>query len=131
MTAIEVAHAFVEAINRRSPDELSAWMTDDHTFVDSLGNRVEGKEKMKPAWAGYFRMVPDYSITVDETFASGETVVMLGTAQGAYSAKGELRPGNHWKTPAAWRVQVRGAVVAEWRVYADNEPLRKLMAQNG
>jgi hypothetical protein len=28
----------------------------------------------------------------------------------------------------AWRALVRGALVAEWRVYADLEPLRQVMA---
>ena len=101
MTPIEVAHAFRDAINRRNPGELAAWMTEDHVLVDSLGNRVSGKEKMVPAWTGYFRMVPDYSITVEETFSAGDTVVMLGTAQGTWSPDGELRPENRWNTPAA------------------------------
>jgi len=29
--------------------------------------------------------------------------------------------------PAAWLAVVKDGLVAEWRVYADNQPLRKLM----
>jgi limonene-1,2-epoxide hydrolase len=29
--------------------------------------------------------------------------------------------------PAAWRAIVQNGKIAEWRVYADNQPLRKLM----
>jgi len=74
-------------------------------------------------------MVPDYSITVDESFADGPVVVMLGSAQGTSSTGGALRPENHWQTPAAWRAVVRGAEIAEWRVYADNDPIRRIISR--
>lgn len=123
-----VAHAFVNAINHRSPEEIASLMTGDHIFIDSLGMKVTGREQMKRGWRGYFSMVPDYSITVDETFADGSVVVMVGSAQGTYSRGGPLQPGNRWQTPAAWRAVVRGSSIAEWRVYADNEPMRRMMA---
>jgi hypothetical protein len=40
-----------------------------------------------------------------------------------------LRPENHWTTPAAWRASIRDGLIAEWRVYADNEPIRQIMRQ--
>jgi ketosteroid isomerase-like protein len=123
----EIALAFAQAINSRGMEDIAALMTADHVFIDSLGNRVQGKEKMKSGWAGYFRMVPDYSITIHESFASGDIVVMLGTAQGTFAGSGELLPENRWSTPAAFRARVHDSLVAEWRVYADNEPLRQLM----
>jgi uncharacterized protein (TIGR02246 family) len=125
-----IAGAFVDAINRRSAEEIASLMTEDHVFVDSLGNKVTGREPMKKGWAGYFGMVPDYAISVDETFADGPVVVILGSAQGTYSSGGALKPQNKWRTPAAWRAVVRGSLIAEWRVYADNEPIRKIMAAN-
>ena len=85
---------------------------------------------MKKGWQGYFSMVPDYTIAVDETFAGGSVVVMLGAAQGTYSSGGSLKPENRWQTPAAWRAVVRGSLIAEWRVYADNEPIRQIMVRN-
>jgi ketosteroid isomerase-like protein len=123
-----IAHAFVSAINRHSPEEIASLMTDDHVFVDSLGSRVAGRANMTKGWQGYFGMVPDYAITVDETFADGPVVVMLGAAEGTWSAGGPLQPENKWQTPAAWRAVVRGHLIAEWRVYADNEPIRRIMA---
>jgi len=125
-----VAHAFVDAINSRSPEEIARLMTEDHVFIDSLGTRVTGRQQMKKGWQGYFSMVPDYAITVDETFAEGPVVAMLGTAQGTWSPGGSLKPENRWQTPAAWRAVVRGSLIAEWRVYADNEPIRQVMARN-
>ena len=125
-----VAHAFVDAINHRSPEELASLMTEDHVFIDSLGTRVTGRQEMQKVWQGYFSMVPDYSITVDETFAEGSVVAMLGTAQGTYGPGGSLKPENRWQTPAAWRAVVRGPSIAEWRVYADNEPIRQIIARS-
>jgi len=124
-----VAHAFVKAINHRDIDKLSELMSDDHRFVDSLGTVVQGREKMRDGWAGYFRMVPDYTATVDETFSEGAIVVMLGSAEGTYAKDGQLLPENFWRTPAAWRAQIKDEKIAEWRVYADNEPIRQLMAR--
>ncbi|MGA2672143.1 MAG: nuclear transport factor 2 family protein [Terracidiphilus sp.] len=139
-----VARTFVRAINRQDVDALAEWMAPEHRFVDSLGNAVEGREKMRAAWAAYFRMVPDYSIAVEETLCDGPLVVMLGEAQGTYchpidedlpmgtpphASGGKLRPENHWKTPAAFRVFILDGKVAEWRVYADNEPIRSIMRQ--
>ena len=52
---------------------------------------------------------------------------MLGRARGTYSTDGTLKDENRWETPAAWRALVEGGLVAEWRVYSDNEPMRERM----
>jgi uncharacterized protein (TIGR02246 family) len=122
-----VARAFVRAINRQDVEALAALMAPEHRFVDSLGAVVEGREAMLKGWAGYFRMVPNYSIAVEETLCDGSVVVMLGVAQGTYAPAGELKPENRWETPAAFRTFVEDGQVAEWRVYADNEPMRQKM----
>ena len=79
---VSVARAFVEAINRRNASGIAKLMTEDHVFIDSLGMRVTGRQQMEKVWEGYFGMVPDYGITVEETFCDGSVVVMIGTAQG-------------------------------------------------
>jgi hypothetical protein len=38
---------------------------------------------------------------------------------------------NRWETPAAWRAVVVDGLVAEWRVYTDNEPMRERMRGKG
>jgi ketosteroid isomerase-like protein len=125
-----IAQAFVRAINRQDVEGLAVLMTREHRFVDSLGNTVVGREKMRAGWAAYFRMIPDYSIAVDESFCDGPVVLMLSVVEGTYSPDGKLKAENRWKTPAAFRVQVEDGLVAEWRVYADNEPIRALMRKN-
>jgi len=126
-----VAQAFVCAINRQDVDALAGLMAAQPRFVDSLGNVVEGREKMRAGWAGYFRMVPDYAIAVEETLRDGPVVLMLGVAEGTYAPHGNLKAENRWKTPIALRAQVEDGLVAEWRVYADNEPMRERMRRSG
>jgi len=126
-SAESVARAFVAAINRQDVEGLVGLMTAGHRFVDSMGNVVEGREQMRAPWAGYFRMVPDYSIVVEECFGDRPVVVMVGVAAGTYAPDGVLKAENRWETPAVVRAVVEGGLVAEWRVYADNEPMRRLM----
>ena len=120
----DVALRFVERINAHDVDGLAALMTDEHRFIDSGGTVHTGRERMREAWTEYLRMVPDYWIRIDESFGRGTVAILLGTAGGTYSRDGTLLPEDSWSTPAAWRVQVSGALVEEWRVYADNEPIR-------
>jgi len=130
-SAEAVAHAFVNAINCHDPEALCALMTPGHCMIDALGNRMEGRDNLRPAWAGYFRLVPDYAVAIDEIFCSGPAVVMLGVARGTYARDGQLRPENRWQTPLAVRARVEEGLLDEWRIYADNEPMRQLMANSG
>jgi len=123
-----VVLAFVNAINRQDVDALMEMMTPEHRFVDSLGSMVEGREKMRAGWRAYFDMVPDYKIAVEETYRDGSVVVMLGEARGTFAPDGKMRAENRWRTPAAFRALVEKGKVAEWRVFADNEPIRRCMA---
>ncbi|MGA2537686.1 MAG: nuclear transport factor 2 family protein [Terracidiphilus sp.] len=125
-----VAQAFVRAINRQNLDEIAALMAPEHRFVDSLGNVVAGRDKMRAGWKGYFGMVPDYSIAIEESFCDGPVVMLVGVAEGTYAPGGELKAENRWKTPVAIRAQVEDGLVIEWRVYADNEPIREKMRNN-
>jgi ketosteroid isomerase-like protein len=124
-----VTNAFVRAINRQDADGVAALMTPGHRFVDSLGNVVEGCEKLRKGWTSYFLMVPDYTLAIEETYESGPVVLLLGMAQGTYAPDGKLSESYAWKTPVAIRAQVEDGLIAEWRVFADNEPIRRLMAK--
>jgi uncharacterized protein (TIGR02246 family) len=128
-SAESVAHAFVRAINRQDAQAVAEWMTEEHRFIDSMGTVVGGREAMRAGWRAYFRMVPDYSIAVEETCCEGPVVILLGVAQGTYAPDGKLSPENRWQTPAAFRALIEDGKVAEWRVYADNEPMRQKMAR--
>ena len=129
--AIAVVLEFMERINAGDAEAICALMTEDHVFVDSLGTRVEGREKMRGGWVAYHKMEPDYKVSHEEILAKGDAVVVLGTARGTYSKDGELKKENFWEVPAAWKAIVRGGLVAYWQVFADNEPIRKLMRAAG
>ncbi len=126
---IGVAHAFVGAINHHDVDAIAGLMSEDHVFFDSDGSTVHGKQRMKDGWTGYFRMFPDYTITVEETYSRGFVVVMLGLAEGTYATGGALASENHWRVPAAWRATIRGGTALEWRVYVNVEPIREIVAR--
>lgn len=123
----KVARRFVDAINRHQVDELVGLTSLNHVFVDSLGQRVEGRARLRQAWTEYFRMVPDYAVSVHEVLARGASVILVGTAEGTYTADGRLLASHRWHTPAAWRAVVRNGKIAEWQVYADNEPIRAIL----
>ncbi len=127
MNPLETIQRFVDHINRHDVAALTALMTPDHRFVDSLGSAVVGRETMRQGWRQYFQMVPDYHINITRSFMDGPEVVLLGSATGTYSRDGQLRAADSWQTPAAWRALVHDGLVAEWQVYADNEPIRERM----
>lgn len=126
-SAGDVALAFVDRINHHDVGGLVALMTDDHHFVDGLGQEVRGSERMRDGWSGYFGWFPDYRIRIDDELNDGNTVALFGSAQGTYAPGGDARVGGHWEIPAAWKAVVRDGCIAEWRVYADNEPVWKIM----
>ncbi len=127
---IQVVLKFEELINGRNAEAIAAFMTAAGAFLDSLGNSIQGAEKLRAAWTGYFKIVPDYSISHSEIFADGNTVAVFGSAQGTFSKDGQLDKGNFWKTPAAWRAVVQEGKIAVWQVYADNEPIRAIMRKS-
>jgi ketosteroid isomerase-like protein len=129
MTPTETVRAFVASINAHDVAGLAARVTPDHRFVDSLGTVLTGRDAVRDGWRQYFQIVPDYRIDVIRSFVDNDDVVLLGLAGGTYSRNGQLNPADKWETPAAWRALVRGRLVAEWQVYADNEPIRKRMAR--
>jgi ketosteroid isomerase-like protein len=129
MSAVDVVLRLVDRINAHDVDGLAALLTTDHRFIDSMGAESSGRATLQAGWKQYFRMVPDYRVDVERTFGEGRDVVLLGVARGTYTADGALRAENRWTTPAAWRARVHDELVAEWQVYADNEPIRRCIAR--
>ena len=130
MDSLQVVRAFVDAINVHDVDAILSLTAPDHRLVDSLGN-VLAPEMLSSAWQGYFAMVPDYRIDVTHWLEDEEMLLAAGKASGTLSVANTIKPENFWSTPAAWRAVVRDGKVAEWQVYADNEPIRRIMRLNG
>jgi ketosteroid isomerase-like protein len=123
----EVVLAFMDRINAGDVDGICALMTDDHVFIDGLGNRVVGREQMRGGWKYYFSMFPDYRASHEEVITDRDVVAVFGAAGGTLAAKGSLPKENHWEAPAAWKAAVRAGKIAEWRVYCDNQAARKIL----
>jgi len=127
---IAIVLDFIDRINSGKVDAICAAMTEDHLFVDALGARYQGRDKMRTAWQFYFKMIPDYKVSHEEVMAKGDTVAVFGTARGTFATDGKLKKENFWEIPAAWKAIVKNGLIAEWHVYADNQPVRKLMGDN-
>jgi ketosteroid isomerase-like protein len=126
---LEIAMEFIKRINSGDADAVCHLMTADHIFQDALGKRFIGREKMREGWRAYFKTVADYQVHADEFFQTADRLAIFGTASGTYAGAGDASSDKFWKVPAAWRVLIRDGLVAEWCVYADNQPLRKLMGE--
>jgi ketosteroid isomerase-like protein len=122
--------AFLDRINKRDADKLAELMTEDHIFVDSLGNTMQGREKMRVGWRGYYSFCPDYWVTHEEILGNGNIVAVFGAAGGTIAANGKLPPENKWRTSAAWLAVVESGLVKKWQVYADNKPVYEITAKS-
>jgi ketosteroid isomerase-like protein len=131
MTSVEAVLRFLDAINQRDADKLAALMTDDHVFIDSLGQSVAGRESMRQGWLAYYSFCPDYWVAHEEIFPSGNLVAVFGAAGGTIAKGGKLSPENAWRISAAWLARVEGNRVKQWRVYADNKPVYDILAKAG
>jgi ketosteroid isomerase-like protein len=113
---------FVAAINAHDIEAVTSLMTQDHLFVDAMGNRVHGAQPMQAGWRGYFAMCPDYWIQIRNLLFERDTVLATGEAGGTIDDVS-------WRTPAAWEAVIRGEAVSEWRVFADNKPVYEILAR--
>jgi hypothetical protein len=77
---------------RHDMKALVALMTEDHCFVDGLGQTIRGRESMKQGGVGYFGWFPDYCIKIDDIVCKGKVVGLFGAAHGTQSANGKLPP---------------------------------------
>ena len=105
--AARLMTAFNDHINARDLDGLAALMTDDHTFVDAVGDTVEGKPACVEAWRGFFAAFPDYRNVFASVVADGDTVTALGHSECSVPAL---------DGPARWTATVRGTLVSRWHV---------------
>jgi ketosteroid isomerase-like protein len=129
-SAVDTVLQFLDRINQHDVDKLAEYMTDDHVFIDSLGQSVSGREKARSGWRGYFAFCPDYWVSHEEIFPSGKLVAVFGAAGGTVAVAGKLPPENKWHASAAWLAIVEGGLVKQWRVYADNKPVYDILARS-
>ncbi len=127
MNAEEIVFRFVDAINHADVDHLAALMTENHVFVDSDGSKINGRAAMVDNWSRYFSMMSNYRVNVQETYSSGNIVVLVGTASGTFTSGSQSHSESRWAVPAAWRAVVDADRVAVWQVFVNPEPILAAM----
>jgi ketosteroid isomerase-like protein len=127
----QVIFYFAEAINSHNVDRICSMMAEEHTFVDAHGNRVEGRDKMKAGWAGYFQQFPDYHIELTDIFENGDAIAAFGFASGTYKGLKTENNENYWRLPAAWKAIVEDGKIKLWQVYADTKVVLEVTGRNG
>jgi len=112
--------AFVGRINARDVEGLLRLMTSDHEFIDRAGVSVRGRDAMRGAWEGYFKLFPDYRIEPSGMRRAGDRVNFAGVSHGTLSEHGrEVLGQGDFQGPALWSARVVGGLLAQWRVYED------------
>jgi ketosteroid isomerase-like protein len=117
----QVVYDFADAISSHDIEKIYASMAGDHTFIDAHGNKVEGKDKMKAGWAGYFQWFPDYKIEITDIFEDGNNVAAFGFAEGTFKGLKTPANANYWRLPASWKAFVEDGKIKLWQVYADTK----------
>ena len=90
---------------------------------------MQGREKMRAGWRGYFAHVPGLLGFARRIFQNGDTVAASGGGGTVRRQRAAPSAGTSGKTPAAWRAVVENGLIQEWRVYADNKPVYDILAK--
>ncbi len=117
-SSLNIARAFIQAINHADLAAMRALMTEDHTFTDALRNRMSGAEKMIAGWRAFFEAIPEYSIRVDTALAAGAKVALFGEAAGGWRVHNRVLD-EKWSVAAAWLAEVESGKVSKWSVFCD------------
>ena len=119
----KIFRAFVDGINRQDVSILKDLMSDNHEFIDSVGNHFFGRDSMASAWEDYFSCFPDYKINIQEIFPNKNTFMAYGRVSGTFSGGGDgtQTKKNQWTIPAAWRAVIEDGKIVVWQVFADTK----------
>jgi ketosteroid isomerase-like protein len=106
-----VATEFNDHVNEANLRALASLMSEDHRFIDSLGNMVSGKPACIAAWNGFFKAFPGYRNTFERFHEVDHTVVITGFSHCP----------NHMELtgPAIWTATVVADRLTEWRAFED------------
>ena len=125
-----IVNEYVKRINNHDINGMIEMMSADHQFIDSLGINTTGKANMKSAWDVLLTFFPDYHVNIKEIISKNGMIALFGTAKGTLATDGKILDENKFEIPASWTAVVKDGKISKWRVYADNEPVRKLINKN-
>ena len=118
LSPAETVLRYVEFINKGDPDGVASLTADVFTFTDIPGrvHVFQGTAGIRQCWKEYFTPYPDYKIHVDRLLTGGDGVALIGRTTGSRVAS-EIEE----QSTVLWIAQVRNGLVAEWRIYSDQE----------
>ena len=125
-----IAINFVKAINDHEVDEIINLMSEDHIFIDAIGNKSVGKKGMKDGWKGYYELFPDYQIEISDITENVSTIGLFGYISATYKNITNKLNSNFWRTPASWKAIVENNKIKHWQVYCDYSGLFKIIEKN-
>jgi ketosteroid isomerase-like protein len=118
MQSSDVVEQFNSHINNRDADGLGSLMSDDHEFIDTVGNVERGRAHCLDLWRGFFAQFPDYRNTFLELTERDDLVLIVGYSTCSLDAL---------NGPAIWTARVGGNTVTQWRVYHDTSETRQAL----
>ena len=125
-----IAIRFVKAINDHDVDEIINLMSEDHIFIDALGNKSVGIKGMKDGWKGYYELFPDYQIDISDITENVSTIGLFGYVSATYKNLTNKLNSNFWRIPASWKAIVENNKIKHWQVYCDYSGLFKIIERN-
>ena len=114
----DIVNNFNDAINSHDPGRLALFMSEDHTFIDTAGEKVKGRKDCIARWERFFRQFPDYKNNFEHMEIQGNVVITFGHSR----CSDERLNG-----PALWTATIKNNTIHEWRVYNDTPENRKLI----
>jgi dipeptidase E len=125
--SLSVVKEYISRINHHDLPGMLQITDDNAVFIDSMGINTSGREEMEKAWDVFLTFFPDYSINIKDIISKNGMVAVFGTAKGTVATGGRILDENKFEIPASWTATVKNGKITKWRVYADNQPVRKLL----
>ena len=120
---VAVAVSFIDAINRRDLDALSALMNGDHRLEVFEEEPLVGKNANADAWRGYFDGFPRYVIYPHRIAETNGSVAILGHTTGSHLGL----PDDEERTlTLIWIADINNGTVTRWKLVQDSPTNRTL-----
>ena len=112
-SAKSVTRAFFEALNRSRPDRAIAMVADDAHYIDSCGNRINGKSRCGELIEKLFAADPDYRHVIESMSYDGADVLVSGeVVSSAPDLSGRV----------LWKVRVEDGKIVSFQSFRANHP---------
>ncbi len=107
-TIMQMAQSYTKAWNSKSPDAVASFYAQDGEIVINRGEPWSGNSRVRDMAAGFFRDVPDLSLTCDDVRISEDHVLFLWTFTGHDAATDrplKIHGWEEWDLNADLKVQ--------------------------